>query len=45
MASTLLLTLPLAALTYEMIEKPGIIVGKKIAGAFRSRVVRLGSAK
>src|SRR6516164_10281146 len=45
MASTLLLTLPLAALTYEMIEKPGIIVGKKIAGTFRSRVVRFRSTK
>jgi peptidoglycan/LPS O-acetylase OafA/YrhL len=45
MASTLLMTLPLAVLTYEMIEKPGIIVGKKIAGTFRSHVVRLGSAK
>jgi len=45
MASTLLLTLPLAVLTYEMIEKPGIIVGKKIAGTLRSRVVRSGLAK
>jgi peptidoglycan/LPS O-acetylase OafA/YrhL len=43
MASTLLLTLPFAVLTYEMIEKPGIIVGKKIAGAFRSHVFGLGS--
>ena len=45
MASTLLMTLPLAVLTHQMIEKAGIIVGKKIAGTFRSHVVRLGSAK
>ena len=45
MISTFLLTLPVAALTYERIEKPGIAIGKRIMGAFQFHAARFRPAR